>query len=153
MSAHTDQVDALSRAVLQKVSPDEVAHLELVTSSFHATRRRQRRSDKVDPLAFGIEAAVTALAPIVVMICAKVLEGLAEEYTDRTARRALTWIKRRRRPDDAVAGPFSAEALENVEEEARRSALASGVDDETASVIAKSLIAELRGANQTGDER
>lgn len=158
VNAEPAQIDRLARSILAEVAPSELPQFPLVAAAFHRSGR-PRRSQRPDPLAFGLETAAVAVSPVVIVVCAQVLDGLAKEYGERAGRVVRRWFRRGEDTTEAVAEieaepgagsgsgaevvPLSADVLDRIRKDARESALAMAVDADTADRIADRLVAEL----------
>jgi hypothetical protein len=161
-----EAVDRLARAVLagtelnERAGLDtraELAQFDVVAAAFHHApgRRVRRGSRRGEPLGFGVEDVVTAVAVLVLTIAKDAMTQVAEERTKGLVERLVARVRRMLpgrapaaiadrtgEPADAPGG-FTPEQLRRIQRTARRHARRMRVPAPVAEAIANAIIAEL----------
>jgi hypothetical protein len=142
MDADASYALSLSKLVLAEISPAEIPLVDAIGPTLLAADGRQRKDGS---LGMGIEAV--ALAVVVVPVCKTVVLWLFEQLTDQAAEQTGHWTRRlldrlagRRESDGAAQeDDLPPEAIRRIREVAYRRAVAAGVDEPRAGLIADAV--------------
>lgn len=149
--------EVIARDVVAAVAPEELVMFEPARDEFCSgaagtgARPRRRRDEA---LGSGIDATVTLVTPVVLLVITRVLDHLADELGDRiadqgagAARKMVRRLLRRRRPARLPVAPappaLTAEQLARVRDVAFDTARRAGLREVKAGLLADALVGGL----------
>ncbi|WP_152471591.1 hypothetical protein [Nocardiopsis gilva] len=154
---------ALARTAVERAAPDELPLFDVTSDAYFARRKQSRRHRNADRmLDFGVDEAVTLVSHAALVAAGYSVDYLAQrsgeaagQVVERTTaswwKRLMVWKREPEEPTQPTAQPDDVEQpisltrdqLAAVRELAHQRSVDAGVSDETARLIADSIVGEL----------